>query len=206
MNRTTAYRLAAPFYDLAMAGLLRSARRQSIASLSLLPGEKLLIPGIGTGLDLPNLPRDVDMVGGDLVPAMLAQASARGIRLGLRNLRLAIMDAQALPLPDESFDAVLLHLIVAIAPDGHAVLAEACRVLKPGGRLTVMDKFLPDNQARIPFWRHAVQSILFPFTDFNRRFGDLTTELPLRTLSDQGVVLGRTIRCILLEKTSYVEP
>lgn len=200
MKRAVAYRLVAPFYDLAMAGLLRTARRESIALLDLRPGEKLLIPGIGTGLDLPYLPSDVDVLGGDLVPAMLTRASARRVRLGLANVRLVAMDAQALPVPDASFDAVLLHLIVAIAPDGHAVLAEACRVLKPGGRIAVLDKFMPDDQARIPFWRQAVQVFLIPFTDFNRRFGDLAAGLPLRMISDQDVVLGRTIRSILLER------
>ena len=200
MNRDLAYRLAAPFYDLAMGGLLRGARRKSIASLELKPGGKLLIPGIGTGLDLLFLPRDADVLGGDLVPAMLAKASARRTRLGLENVRLATMDAQALPVPNASFDAVLLHLIVAIAPDGQAVLAEACRVLKPGGRIAVMDKFLPDDQARIPIWRRAIQVFMMPFTDINRRFGDLTAGLPLRTISDQGVVLGRMFRRILLER------
>lgn len=200
MKRDIAYRLAAPFYDLAMVGLLRGARRRSIASLDLKPGQKVLIPGIGTGLDLLFLPRDADVVGGDLVHAMLARANARRVRLGLGSVKLMVMDAQALPLPDASFDAVLLHLIVAIAPDGHAVLTEACRVLKPGGRIAVLDKFLPDDQARIPFWRHAAQAFLFPFTDFNRRFGDLAAGLPLGMISDEGVALGRTIRSILLEK------
>ena len=200
MKRDLAYRLGAPFYDLAMAGLLRAARKESIASLKLEPGQRLLIPGIGTGLDLPFLPDGIEVLGGDLVPAMLAKASARRARLGLGDVRLATMDAQAMPVPDARFDAVLLHLIVAIAPDGHAVLAEACRVLKRGGRIAVMDKFMPDGQSRIPLWRKAVQAFVFPFTDFNRRFADLAAGLPLRVISDRGAVLGRTFRMILLEK------
>ena len=200
MKRDLAYRLGAPFYDLAMAGLLRAARKESIASLKLEPGQRLLIPGIGTGLDLPFLPDGIEVLGGDLVPAMLAKASARRARLGLGDVRLATMDAQAMPIPDGTFDTVLLHLIVAIAPDGHAVLAEACRVLKRGGRIAVMDKFMPDDQTRIPFWRRVVQAFVFPFTDFNRRFADLAAGLPLRVISDRGAVLGRTFRMILLEK------
>jgi ubiquinone/menaquinone biosynthesis C-methylase UbiE len=200
MKRDLAYRLAAPFYDLSMVGLMRGIRRRSIASLDLQPGEQLLIPGIGTGLDLQFLPHGLDVLGGDLVPAMLAKASARRVRLGLENVRLVIMDAQALPVMDATFDAVLLHLIVAVAPDGQAVLAEACRVLKPGGRIAVMDKFLPDRQARAPFWRRAIQIFMGPFTDINRRFGDLAAGLPLRELSDQGVMFGRMFRGILLEK------
>lgn len=200
MKRDLAYRLGAPFYDLAMTGLMRGIRRESIASLELKPGGRLLIPGIGTGLDLPFLPREVEVLGGDLVPAMLVRANARRARLGLTNVRLATMDAQALPVPDASFDAALLHLIVAVAPDGRGVLSEACRVLKPGGRIAVVDKFMPDDQARIPCWRRAVQALVAPFTDINRRFGGLVEGLPLRTISDRGVMLGRTFRSILLEK------
>ena len=201
MSRALAYRLAAPFYDLAMAGLLHAARRESIASLVLKPGEKLLIPGIGTGLDLPFLPRELDVLGGDLVPAMLAKAEARRQRLGLDKVRLVPMDAQQLAVSDASFDAVLLHLIVAIAPDGHAVLAEACRVLKPGGRIAVLDKFMPDEQASIPFWRQAAQVIASPLTDINRRFPDLVSGLPLKLQWEEGVLFGKTLRRILLERT-----
>ena len=200
VSRAFAYRLAAPFYDVVMAGLMRKARRDSIASLNLQSGEKLLIPGIGTGLDLRFLPRNVDVLGGDLVPAMLAKAEARRARLGLENVRLVTMDAQAMPLPDASFEAVLLHLIVAVAPDGHAVLSEACRVLKPGGRISVLDKFLPDDQVRVPLLRHLIQALMFPFTDFNRRFRDMASGLPLRVIQDEGVLFGRTFRRILLEK------
>jgi ubiquinone/menaquinone biosynthesis C-methylase UbiE len=200
VRRDIAYRLAAPFYDFAMAGLLQTARRESIAALELKPGEKLLIPGLGTGLDLPFLPGDIDVLGGDLVPAMLAKANARRGLLGHSNVQLATMDAQALPVPDASFDAVLLHLIVAIAPDGHAVLAEACRILKAGGRIAVLDKFMPDDQADIPFWRRTAQFLVSPFTDINRRFGDLAAGLPVRIQSDHGVMLGRVFRRILLER------
>lgn len=200
MSRAFAYRLAAPFYDLAMSGFLRRARRDSMASLNLKPGEKLLIPGIGTGLDLRFLPPGTEALGGDLVPAMLAKAEGRRSRMGLDKVRLMTMDAQSLQLPDSSFDAVLLNLILAVAPDGRAVLSEACRVLKPGGRIAVLDKFLPDGQTRIPLWRRAAQAFMAPFTDFNRRFSDMVTGLPLEVIQDEGVMFGRTFRSILLKR------
>ena len=55
------------------------------------------------------------------------------------------MDGQALELPDASFDAVALHLILAVIPDPVRCLAEAARVLRPGGRLAVFDKFVGDD-------------------------------------------------------------
>ena len=199
-GRALAYRLAAPFYDFAMAGVLASARRDSVASIDLRPGQRLLLVGIGTGLDLPWLPRNLDIVGGDLVPEMLRRAELRRRNQGLDRLSLLNLDAQALPFPDASFDAVLLHLILAVAPDGRAVLAEACRVLRPGGRIAVLDKFLAPGSTRIPLWRRGAQLLMHPFTDFNRRFEELAEGLPLELRSDQGVMLGRTFRRILLQR------
>jgi ubiquinone/menaquinone biosynthesis C-methylase UbiE len=200
VDRSLSYRIAAPFYDLAIAGVFRRARRESVVSLELKPGDRLLIVGIGTGLDLPFLPPNLDVLGGDLVPAMLAGAEARRRQLGFTQVHLATLDAMALPVPDAGFDAVLLHLILAVAPDGSKVLSEACRAVRPGGRIGVLDKFLPAETQGIPLWRLAAQVFMAPFTDINRRFEDMAEGLPLRVLSDEGVLLGRTFRRILLEK------
>jgi phosphatidylethanolamine/phosphatidyl-N-methylethanolamine N-methyltransferase len=201
VDRALSYRLAAPFYDLAMAGVLRGARRDSIASLELKPGDRLLIPGIGTGLDLPLLPPWLEVLGGDFSPGMLARAEARRRESGLTRVRLATLDAMALPVPAASFDAALLHLILAVAPDGARVLAEACRAVKPGGRIAVLDKFLPAEAEGVPLWRWGFQALMLPFTDVNRRFEELARGLPLKVLSDEGVLLGRTFRRVLLERT-----
>lgn len=200
MDRSLIYRVSAPFYDLAMTGVLRKARRDSVNSLELRPGHRLLIPGIGTGLDLPFLPPDLDILGGDLVPAMLAKAELRKRDLGFTRLRLVTFDAMTLPVPDSSFDGALLHLILAVAPDGRSVLSEAARAVKPGGRLAVLDKFLEGKGQVVPQWRRAAQWFMGPFTDINRRFEDMKEGLPLRILSDEGVMLGRTFRRILLER------
>jgi ubiquinone/menaquinone biosynthesis C-methylase UbiE len=110
--------------------------------LDLRPGERVVIVGCGTGLDFCVLPEEVDVVAGDLSPAMVERARARAGRIG-RPIDVRVMDASDTGEPDASFDAAILHLILAIVPDPGRVLAEVGRVLKPGGRVVVFDKFLP---------------------------------------------------------------
>jgi len=136
------YTLIAPLYDAVVR--VASQRRRSISLLELRPGERLLISGSGTGADLPYVPPDVEVHAVDITPAMVERTRRRAAALG-REVEARVGDAQALDYPDAWFDAVVLHLIVAVAPDGRRVLEEAARVLKPGGRAVVFDKFAPEG-------------------------------------------------------------
>ena len=94
--------------------------------------------GIGTGLNLAFYPADVELAGVDISPAMLAQARHRAAELG-RVVVLREADALALPFPDSSFDTVVCTFgLCAVSDDGRAV-AEAVRVLRPGGLLLLAD-------------------------------------------------------------------
>ena len=86
-------------------------------------------------------------------------------------------DAQALPFADASFDKAYLPLIACVAADGRKVLAEALRVVKPGGRVVVLDKFY-SNETRPSFLRRCVNSVSKRVaTNINRRWEDLTPGL-----------------------------
>jgi ubiquinone/menaquinone biosynthesis C-methylase UbiE len=175
------YTLWSPGYDL-VVGRLGALRRRSIDGLGLVAGERLLIVGAGTGLDLPLLPAGLSVLATDLTPAMLARARKR-CRAGVE---LRVMDAQRLELPDASFDAAILHLILAIVPDPAACLREAARVVRPGGRIAVLDKFVPDGE-RPSLLRRAANMVAAPLaTDLTRRLGDIVREsrAPLRVESD----------------------
>ena len=94
--------------------------------------------GIGTGRNLPYYPDDARLTGVDLHPAMLDFARRRAANLG-RKVDLRLGDAQNLDLPDSQFDTVVATLALSSIPDDHRAVAEARRVLRPGGRLIVLD-------------------------------------------------------------------
>lgn len=94
--------------------------------------------GVGTGLNLPFYPPDIRLMGVDLTPAMLHQARDRAADLGI-DVDLRLGDGQALDLPDRRFDAVVMTLVLSAVPDIDRAIAEAQRVLRPGGRLLVLD-------------------------------------------------------------------
>lgn len=153
MSLKTAYTFWAPLYDAAVDAATRSMRRRSLESLTRGFGndDRILVVGIGTGLDLPWLPTGPRYCGIDLTPAMLERARRRAERAG-REVELRVGDATALPYGDQSFDAVVMHLILAVVPDPVTALREAARVLRPGGEILVLDKFLRPGQ-RAPLRR-----------------------------------------------------
>ncbi|WP_461058479.1 class I SAM-dependent methyltransferase [Streptomyces pseudoechinosporeus] len=93
---------------------------------------------IGTGLNLPLYPPGVRLTGIEWSPQMLAIARRRADELG-RSADLREGDAQALPFPDAAFDTVVCTLSLCAIPDDQRAVAEMSRVLKPGGRLLLLD-------------------------------------------------------------------
>lgn len=195
----TIYRRHAPIYDRWMRLWTAGCRGKAIEYLDLKPGERLLIPGVGTGLDLPYLPADLSVTGVDLSPEMLGRARDKG----WKPAGLCVMDGQLLAFSNRYFDAVLLNLILSVVPDGKKALEEAWRVLRPGGRAVVFDKFLPEG-AQSTVWRELVGGLIRRLgTDPNRRFSDMVRDLPdLLIEKDEPVLLQGQYRILLLTKLS----
>ncbi|MGE3245420.1 MAG: ArsR/SmtB family transcription factor [Beijerinckiaceae bacterium] len=113
--------------------------------------QSLLDLGTGTGRMLELLaPLAVRAVGVDQSPAMLNVARTgierAGIeRAGLRNVQLRQGDLYALPVDANSFDLVVIHMVLHYLDDPARALREAARCLRPGGRLIVVD-FAPHHQ------------------------------------------------------------
>jgi ubiquinone/menaquinone biosynthesis C-methylase UbiE len=93
---------------------------------------------VGTGLNLPTYPPDVRVTGIDLSPAMLEIARARATEAG-REVDLREGDAHSLPFPDSSFDTVVCTFSLCNIPDIERAVDEMKRVLKPEGRLVLVD-------------------------------------------------------------------
>ncbi len=193
------YCLWAPVYDATVNRLFMPGRRRAIALLRLQPGEKVLLPGVGTGADLPLLPPGVYATGIDLSPDMLAKARLK-LPACPASITLIQGDAQSLLVDPGSCDAVVLNLILSVIPDGRACLESAFRALKPGGRVVIFDKFLAEGQNASP-----VRAFLNVFstllgTDINRRLGDLMRGHCFNLTHDEPSLANGMYRVILLSK------
>ncbi|MBI1757678.1 MAG: class I SAM-dependent methyltransferase [Actinobacteria bacterium] len=108
---------------------------------------------VGTGRNLPHYPDGVRLTGVEFSPPMLELARRRAAELGVEvDLRLG--DAHALELPAEAFDTVVCVVSLCAIADDRRALAEMWRVLRPGGRLLLLDHVASDR-----WWLRLVQAI-----------------------------------------------
>jgi ArsR family transcriptional regulator len=111
-----------------------------VAAFGEAPLGDLIDIGTGTGRMIEVLgPRAASALGIDRSPEMLRLARGRIEESGLRHAEVRHGDMYALPRADRSVDTVVLHQVLHFADDPAAVIAEAARVLAPGGRLLVVD-------------------------------------------------------------------
>lgn len=191
-----AYSLLAPVYDLVIARATRESRRRSLGGLAGLAPGRVLLVGIGTGLDLPLLPVGHRYLGLDLTAAMLRRAGkGRGPHCALVQ-----GDALELPFADGSFDHVVMHLILAVVPQPSRALSEALRVLRSGGSLRILDKFLRPGQ-RAPLRRLAHPLVSRLATRLDVVWEEVaSTASGFEVLRDEPEALGGWFRRIELQR------
>lgn len=135
-----AYGRWAPVYDFVFGPVFRSGRGAAVDAAERIGG-RILEVGVGTGLSLAGYTRRNSIFGIDISAPMLAKARNRVAKLGLGHVEgLAIMDAERLTFPDDSFDVVVAQYVVTAVPHPEKALDEFLRVLRPGGEIIITSR------------------------------------------------------------------
>ncbi len=141
---------------------------------------------VGTGRNLPYYAEETRLTGVDLTAAMLDVARRRAAMLG-RVVDLQLGNAQNLDFPDETFDTVVATLALSSIPNDRQAMAEAWRVLRPGGRLLLVEHV----RSPLRFVR-AIQRVLDPISV--RRHANHLLRDPLDHLAAVGFAVERMER------------
>jgi phosphatidylethanolamine/phosphatidyl-N-methylethanolamine N-methyltransferase len=161
------YKRYAPLYDATFGKVVGMYHRHLGARMCESGAKSILEIGVGTGLALPHYPKGSKVIGVDLSDAMLDIARARVARGVQADVELRCVDGERLPFDDATFDAVTLPFVVSVAPNPDQLLAEARRVVKPGGSVVILNHFAGVNGLK---WLEAITAPLAKWIGFRSDF------------------------------------
>jgi arsenite methyltransferase len=151
----------------AMLASLGCGNPTALAKLN--PGETVLDLGSGGGIDVLLSARRVGPTGKayglDMTDEMLSLANANKQKAGAGNVEFLKGEIENIPLPDDSVDVIISNCVINLSADKDAVLREAFRVLKPGGRFAVSDvvtrgEMLPEIRKSVLLWVGCIAGAL----------------------------------------------
>lgn len=166
-----AYARWAPVYDSIFGVITGRAIAATMRLVNGLHAGEVLEVGVGTGLSLPRYKRDHRITGIDLSPDMLARAQKRVEERQLGNVAALVeMDAGNLSFPDGHFDVAVAMFVMTVVPQPRQVLAEMVRVVRPGGRVVIVNHFSTDRgpRAAVERWMSRYASKLGWHPEFDR--------------------------------------
>lgn len=135
------YNRIAGLYNLMDKGMTAGTNRWREKLFGLIQGPKVLEVGVGTGANLPYYPPNLEVTGIDFSPKMLQHAKKTTEKLNL-SVTLLEMDVQNLQFPSNTFDTVITTCVFCSVPDPLLGLLEIRRVLKPQGKLLMLEHVL----------------------------------------------------------------
>ncbi len=149
------YDLWAKVYDNTFGALVHKRQIKALEQLRPESGERVLDIGVGTGMTLKHYRDDITVVGMDLSGGMLGKAIHKARELGLDHCHLVQGDAMQPPFPDHSFDHIMISHTVSVVSEPAQLMAWAKRLVKPGGRIVVLNHFLSTN-GFIAWWEQVL--------------------------------------------------
>jgi len=161
----------------------------------------ILEVGVGTGKNLSYYNKEAKITGIDLSPGMLSKAKERLKLLRRRNISLIEMDAQNLKFKDNSFDYIICTFVLCSVPDPVKTLKEMKRVVKPNGKILMIEHMLSKNKL-IAFYEHIhnpITRFLFGF-NVNRKTDENVEKAGLKIRKMQNMALFDVFRKIEAEK------
>jgi ubiquinone/menaquinone biosynthesis C-methylase UbiE len=184
------YQRIAPFYDLLdLPFEYRRYRKIRPLLFAGLAG-RILDAGVGTGRNFPFYPRDAEIVGIDLSPAMLARAARRQPSVAAK-VELRQMDVTHLDFPDRCFDAAVATFLFCVLPDELQVpaLRQIGRVVKRGGTIRLLEYTRPRGTLRRAVTRLWEPWVAWAYgAGFDRRTQEHVPEAGLQLIDAHFVV------------------
>jgi len=135
----TAYARWAPIYD-AVCGPVMVKGRRAAAAAACAIGGKILEVGVGTGLSFDDYDASTEITGIDMSEPMLTKARAKMVSGRYPHVKDVLqMDAHKMSFPDATFDCVVAQFVITLVANPEQVLSECHRVVKPGGRIILVN-------------------------------------------------------------------